>query len=117
MDIEQSLIRNESFNDNEIRFFSETDDVVTAISSLYDQDQDQVEVVDDSSNETNEVVDADSNNVYSANEFPFGPKRPRQLQLHNHGHMDAHVQILHHVCNLLVLFLFFFFQFSILNMI
>ena len=28
MDIEQSLIRNESFNDNEIRFFSETDEVV-----------------------------------------------------------------------------------------
>ena len=47
MDIEQSLIRNESFNDNEIRFFSETDEVVTAISSLYEQDQDQV--VDDSS--------------------------------------------------------------------
>ena len=65
MDIEQSLIRNESFNDNEIRFFSETDDVVTAISSLYEQDQDQV--VDDSSNETNEVVDADSNN--ETNEF------------------------------------------------
>ena len=63
MDIEQSLIRNESFNDNEIRFFSETEEVVNAISSLYDQDQDQdqVEVVDDSSNETNEVVDADSN--------------------------------------------------------
>ena len=69
MDIEQSLIRNESFNDNEIRFFSKTEEVVNAISSLYDQDQDQdqVEVVDDSSNETNEVVDADSNN--ETNEF------------------------------------------------
>ena len=54
MDIEQSLIRNESFNDNEIRFFSETEEVVNAISSLYDQDQ--VEAVDESSNETNEVV-------------------------------------------------------------
>ena len=42
MDIEQSLIRNESFNDNEIRFFSETEEVVNAISSLYDEDQDQV---------------------------------------------------------------------------
>ena len=48
-------------------------------------------------------------NLQSSQEFRFGPKRPRQLQLHNHGHMDAHVQILHHVCNLLALFLFFFF--------
>jgi len=50
-----------------------------------------------------------NSNLQPSQEFRFGLKRPRQLQLHNHGHMDAHVQILHHVCNLLALFLFFFF--------
>ena len=72
MDIEQSLIRNESFNDNEIRFFSETDEVVDAISSLYDQDQHQDQDVDGSSNEL--VVDADDDDddkmqENSTNEF------------------------------------------------
>ena len=72
MDIEQSLIRNESFNDNEIRFFSETDEVVDAISSLYDQDQHQDQDVDGSSNEL--VVDADDDDddkmqANSTNEF------------------------------------------------